>query len=167
MISRTVYLGLGSNIGDRLHNLQKAVQLLASKINVSAASGIYESAAWGNANDPLFLNMTIAAETTLSLSDLLVLAKGIEIAMGRKTDRRYAPRIIDIDILCAEGESLESDELNVPHTQMHQRAFVLAPLCELCPDYIHPQNGKTVEEMLGELPSSENAEYWGELNIAF
>ena len=169
MPARIVYLGLGSNVGDRLKNLQNAVRLLSSKINVSAVSDIYESVpeGEGESESPLFLNMAIAVETILSLEDLLILCKGIEVTMGRKQEKRNAPRVIDLDILCAEETSTCSPQLSVPHASMHRRAFVLAPLCELCPDYIHPLLGKTVEELLGELPISENAEYWGELNIVF
>ncbi|MCL2475050.1 MAG: 2-amino-4-hydroxy-6-hydroxymethyldihydropteridine diphosphokinase [Chloroflexi bacterium] len=167
MPARIVYLGLGSNLSDRLRNLQTAVQLIADRIKVNAVSGIYESKAEGYNNAPDFLNMVLAAETALPLENLLVLAKVTEAAMGRKISERNAPRIIDVDILCAEDEvPLDTPTLSVPHKAMHQRAFVLAPLNELCPQYIHQLTKKSVEEMLGEL-QGEDAEYWGELNMAF
>jgi len=167
MNSRTVYLGLGSNLGDRLINLKRAVSILSSKLNLTAVSGIYESKPHGDSEGPLFLNMAVAVETYLALPDLLILCKGIERAVGRLPDKPNAPRIIDIDILCAEGEIVKSPDLEVPHARLPNRAFVLAPLCELCPEYIHPDFGKSVEEMLGELPDCENAEFWGELNMVF
>ena len=167
MTTRIVYLGLGSNLGDRLHNLQKAVQLIGNKIKINAASGIYESKAYGYEDAPDFLNMVLAVESTLLPENLLVLAKAIEVAMGRKISARNAPRVIDIDILCTENEApIDTPVLTVPHKAMHKRAFVLAPLNELCPEYIHPIIGKSVEEMLGEL-QGENADYWGELNMVF
>jgi len=167
MSARIVYLGLGSNLGDRLRNLQKAVQILGDRIKINAVSGIYESKAVDYDNAPDFLNMVVAAETTLPLENLLVLAKVAEASMGRKTGERNAPRVIDVDILCAENEApLDTPVLSVPHKAMHRRAFVLAPLNELCPQYINQQTNKSVEEMLGEL-QGEDAEYWGELNMAF
>jgi len=167
MTARIIYLGLGSNLGDRLRNLQKAVQLIGDRIKINAVSGIYESKAEGCKDAPDFLNMVLAAETVLPLENLLVLAKVTEAVMGRKISERNAPRVIDVDILCAEGEApLDTPTLSVPHKDMHRRAFVLAPLNELCPQYIHQLTNKSVEEMLGEL-QGEDAEYWGELNMVF
>ncbi len=142
----TVYLGLGSNMGDREENLDRALDLLSQRMRLGKVSSIYDTDPVGNTNQPRFLNMVCQAFTRLAPEGLLALAKGIESKMGRygKSDD---PRPIDIDILLYDEEVVETPELVIPHPKMTERAFVLVPLAEIVPDLIHPVSGKTIKEL--------------------
>lgn len=131
--SRRVYFGLGGNLGDRAARLRDAVEgLRAGGVAIDAISGLYETPPWGVTDQPHFLNAVVAGETELSAPDLLRLAKRIEADAGRDFDApRWTARPIDVDILIIEGETVSTDELQVPHPLLHQRAFVLVPLADL------------------------------------
>ena len=128
-----VYLGLGSNLGDRAANLWEAVRRLARTdgLTVGKLSRLYETAPVGPQDQSWFLNAVVRGETQLSPHALLQAAKHIEKDMGRKPDRQWGPRLIDIDLLLFGGETVTSDELVVPHPQLWNRRFVLIPLVEL------------------------------------
>jgi 2-amino-4-hydroxy-6-hydroxymethyldihydropteridine diphosphokinase len=136
------FLGLGSNLGDRLGTLQHAIDLLAAEPSVRAlrSSRIWETDPVGGPDQPDFLNVVVEIETTLEPHDLLAAANRVEAELGRIRDVRWGPRTLDIDILLIDGLTIEDDRLTVPHPRMSERAFVVMPLLELLPDPVLPNN---------------------------
>lgn len=143
-----VYLGLGSNLGDRQHNLARAVELLAEKVSIEKLSSLYETEPIGYREQPWFLNAVCEATTSLTPEELLTLAKEIEAALGRLPSFPNAPRPIDIDILFYGNEIIHSPQLTIPHPRLEERVFVLLPLAEIAPDLVHPVSREKVKEMV-------------------
>jgi 2-amino-4-hydroxy-6-hydroxymethyldihydropteridine diphosphokinase len=130
----TVYLGLGTNLGDKRANMTTATRLLAERVGeVLALSTLYETQPWGFESENTFLNAAIALETRLDPFELLDITKQIELEMGRteKSSGSYKDRIIDIDILMYDDVVIQTDELTIPHPLMHKRDFVMIPLAEV------------------------------------
>ena len=150
----TVYLGLGSNMGDRQNNLDKAVDLLSQRLRLGKVSSVYETDPVGNTDQPRFLNMVCQIHTRLTPEGLLALAKGIESKLGR-TGKSNAPRPIDIDILLYGEHIMETAELVIPHPRMTERAFVLTPLADIAPEVVHPTTGKTIKELLEDVTEKQ------------
>jgi 2-amino-4-hydroxy-6-hydroxymethyldihydropteridine diphosphokinase len=149
-----VYLALGSNLGDRSWNLQKAIALIAEKIGVfSAISSVYETKAWGFESENDFLNMVVCVETGLSAQEVLRESQNIEKEIGRKekTNHSYQDRLIDIDLILYDDLVFKSETLELPHPLFHRRTFVLEPLNEIAPNQIHPVLQKTAKTLLSEL----------------
>jgi len=146
-----IFIALGSNLGDRLSNLQSAVELLQPAVKLLVQSPIYETEPWGLTAQPCFLNQVIEADTSLLPRDLLKFLKKIEVDLGRETSVRYGPRKIDLDILFYNHAIFFSPELTIPHPKLHERAFVLVPLADIAPDFIHPLYYMTVSELLSKL----------------
>ncbi|WP_205684214.1 dihydropteroate synthase [Dehalogenimonas alkenigignens] len=147
----TVYLGLGSNLGDRKRNLALAVEAVSRDLHVNQLSPVYETEPWNVAPQPRFLNMAIEAQTTLSPSDLLDYVKNLERMLGRAAAGPGQPRVIDIDILLYGDQVLDTPALTLPHPRLAQRAFNLVPLNDLDPELKHPATGRTAAEMLSAL----------------
>lgn len=147
-----IFLSLGSNQGDRILNLQSAVQEIAFKCgHLLNESSIYETAAWGNTNQSAFLNQVIEIQTILSPQTLLRLVLEIEASLGRVRLERWGPRLIDIDILFYGMESFNQANLIVPHPELQNRKFVLIPLMEIAPNLIHPKFGVSVKQLLSQI----------------
>lgn len=143
-----VYIGIGSNLGDRKRNCRRAVELLRREgVRVAKASSLHETGPWGVVGQPDFINMAVEAETALSPRELLVLLKSMEKEMGREEGVRWGPRVIDLDILLYEGLVLEEPGLRIPHPLMHLRGFVLGPLAEIAPGVMHPVLGKSIRDI--------------------
>jgi 2-amino-4-hydroxy-6-hydroxymethyldihydropteridine diphosphokinase len=148
-VSKTVYLSLGSNVGDRARNLQDAIEALAGAgAEVIRISSIYETEPVDLREQPWFLNCVVEAQTNLPPLELLLALRAIETHMGSKKLVPKGPRLIDMDILLYGNEAIDAPELQVPHPRMHQRRFVLAPLAEIAPQSRHPISGLTAAEML-------------------
>ena len=149
-----VYLGLGTNIGNRRGNLVKAAALLAERVgDILALSGFMETEPWGFESENLFLNAAIKMETPLTPDELLSATQAIEREMGRekKSDGSYHDRVIDIDILLYDNRVIEQPGLIVPHPLMQERLFVMAPLAEIAPFERHPLLGRTFMELADSL----------------
>ncbi len=131
--THTVYLALGSNLGDRRGNIAAAIQRLRDMVDIDTISSVYETDPVGYLDQPQFLNLVCTGKTWLSAQELLHYAKNIETAIGRQTTFRNGPRPIDIDILLYDNEHVEHDNLVIPHPRMFERAFVLVPLAEIAP----------------------------------
>ena len=156
----TVYLGLGSNMGDRQANMDKALDLLSQRMRVKKLSSIYETDPVGNADQPRFLNMVCEVYTHLAPKALLTVGKAIESKLGRVSSKPNAPRTIDIDILFYGDQIIETPELTIPHPRLTERAFVLVPLARIAPDLVHPVNGKTIKELLAEMTEVQGVFEW-------
>jgi len=148
----TVYIGIGSNLGDREEHCLKAIRLFSEKgILVTRRSSVYETEPWGVKDQPKFLNMAIEGETGLTPAGLLEVLKMTEDEVGRTKTYRWGPRVIDLDILLYDDLVISTPELTIPHPRMHEREFVLRPLAEIAPEKIHPMLKKTMRELLSDL----------------
>jgi 2-amino-4-hydroxy-6-hydroxymethyldihydropteridine diphosphokinase len=148
-----IYIGLGSNLGEREALLHSAADMLAPDVRVLRSSPIYETAPWGYTDQGAFLNQVVEAETELRPRLLLVLLKAIEARLGRKPRMRNGPREIDLDILLYGDEIVNETNLAVPHPGLHERAFILTPLAVLAPQLIIPGQQRSVSELLASLDS--------------
>ena len=159
----TVYLGLGSNLGERGLHLSQAMDFLSQRIKIEKESPIYDTAPVGNPNQPRFLNMVIRVSTRLPANTLLFMAKGIEAKLGRVPVD--TPRPIDIDILFYGDQIINNPpQLIVPHPRLAERAFVLVPLADIAPDLLHPVKKKTIKQLLAEVEGKEGVIPWGDPN---
>ncbi|MFD2871148.1 2-amino-4-hydroxy-6-hydroxymethyldihydropteridine diphosphokinase [Mucilaginibacter ximonensis] len=134
-----VFLLLGSNLGDRKEYLQQAIMHISYDISPDIRiSSVYETESWGKTDEPDYLNMVIEVKTSLPAQTVLERILNIEKVMGRVREEKWGSRTIDIDILYYNAEVIDVPGLHIPHPQLHNRKFTLAPLVELAPDFIHP-----------------------------
>ena len=148
---QAIYLGLGTNLGDRAANLQAAVIGLAKELVITAVSPLYQTAPWGVTDQPDFINMCLAAETALSPIELLTFIKDLEVEIGRLPSKRWGPRLIDIDLLFYANQILETENLKIPHPELAERAFVLCPLADIAPNFVHPVLRQTIAALAAKV----------------
>lgn len=154
-----VYLGLGSNIGDRRRFLIDTATRLRKQLRGVSLSSIYQTKPWGDDDQPDYLNMCLKGRTSLKPDELLNFLNEVETAAGRTRRRKWGPREIDIDILFYGNKTIKRPGLEIPHRYLAERAFVLIPLAEIAPDFIHPAFQKTVSQFAEEIDSSEVSLY--------
>lgn len=144
------YIGLGTNLGNRHYNLERAIDLLRSeRVTINLLSAIYETEPWGFDSENSFLNMAARLETDLVPEELLLYLLSVETMMGRvRKGNGYSSRIIDLDLLFYDNLVLETDIVTLPHPLLHKRYFVLKPLCDIAPALKHPVLDLTIEELL-------------------
>ncbi len=150
-MNHTVYIAMGTNLGNRLANLRAAMKSMPPEITVLAESHVYETPPWGYENQPAFLNMVIKAETGLEPESLLAYLKQLEVELGRKQNFRWGPRLIDLDILFYGDLVIDTPPLVIPHPRLHERAFVLVPLMDVAPDLFHPVFHRSIRDLLAEV----------------
>lgn len=148
-----VYLLLGSNLGNRQANLDRARHEISRQAGpIITASSVYETEPWGNENQGMFYNQVIALQTTLDPFTLLSTLLAIEASLGRIRKEMFGPRLIDIDLLFYDDMIIHTDDLTVPHPALHARRFTLVPLTEIDPEFMHPVFRKSVSTLLEECP---------------
>src|SRR5260370_2116550 len=153
MAEKTVYLSLGSNVGDREENLRAAIAALGeASVRVTCVSSFYETEPVDFLEQAWFLNCAVEGETEGPALELMRALRGIELRMGSKKLVAKGPRLIDMDILLYGSETIDTPELQVPHPRMHLRRFVLVPLVEIAAEALHPSLKKTVKQLLEETP---------------
>ncbi len=163
-MKKTVYLSLGSNVGERAKNLQDAMTALAGVgLRVARVSSVYETEPVDYLDQPWFLNCVMEAETELPALDLLRVLRGIEAQMGSKKLIAKGPRLIDIDILLYGNEVIDAPELQVPHSRLHLRRFVLEPLAEIAPNAQHPVSHLSISDLLARTPDKSTVRVVAEL----
>ncbi len=152
---KNIYLGIGSNLGNRVINIEKAkFKLTQENIIILETSSFYESLSWPNHKNPKFLNIVLKARTVLSIKDLYKICKKIERALGRKISYKNSPRECDIDII-DYGKMKTFKDIVLPHPRMHQRNFVLLPLFEINKNWKHPKTKEHIKKLIFLLPKSD------------
>lgn len=150
-----VYLGLGSNLGDREKNLLDAIERLGQGVEVEQVSSPYDTEPVGYDDQPRFLNAVVKGDTKLTPENLLVFVKKIEVDLGRKATFKDGPRIIDIDILLYGEVVMDTPSLTIPHARYTERSFVLGPLSEIAPDVVCPVGHKSVKELASMIDNKD------------
>ncbi|MAT39503.1 MAG: 2-amino-4-hydroxy-6-hydroxymethyldihydropteridine diphosphokinase [Ectothiorhodospiraceae bacterium] len=149
-----VFIGMGSNVGDRLNYLQQATELMSEQegVELLKASSVYETEPWGEPDQDEYLNCVLKLQSSLEALELLHQLKSIEKQIGRKERKKWGPREIDLDILFYGDEIISTDELTVPQENMRVRRFILVPLVEIAPDLKHPEFAQTMNDLLAICP---------------
>ena len=147
-----IYIGIGSNLGNKLKNIEKAKSLIKiNGIDIIQSSSYYETLSWPDPTKPTFLNIIISISTNFSPNKLLTIFKKIEVQLGRKKGKKNSPRVCDIDIIAFKNKVSEG-KLFIPHEKMHKRNFVLIPLYELNKNWIHPKYKIDIKNLIFSLP---------------
>ena len=150
-----VYIGIGSNLGNKINNIEKAKFFLSlNKINITKSSSYYETLSWPDPKKPKFLNIVIQSDTKFSPIKLLHIFKSIEKKLGRKNKLKNSPRECDIDII-SHGNKILRGNISIPHHRMHQRNFVLIPLYELDKNWVHPKFKTSIKNLIFSLPNED------------
>lgn len=152
-LKKRAYIGIGSNISDKIGNCKKAIELLEKNTNIAIkkTSSFYETAPVGYKDQDWFVNCAVEIETDLKLLSLLSLCQAIESEMGRTREIKFGPRIIDLDILLYDNDIIDDKDLRIPHPEMHKRRFVLQTLSDIAPDIIHPVLKITIARLLRDV----------------
>jgi 2-amino-4-hydroxy-6-hydroxymethyldihydropteridine diphosphokinase len=151
MLIQNIFLLTGSNLGDRLSNLVKCAELIEQQAgHIVKRSSVYETAPWGKTDQDHFLNQALELESALQPQELLTACLAIEKKIGRVRDEKWGSRTIDIDIIYFNDQVIDSDDLKIPHPRIAERRFVLVPICELAPEFMHPILKKTNALLLKE-----------------
>ena len=154
--AKIIYLGIGSNLGDRFKNIEKAkISLTENQITIIKSSSYYETLSWPNINYPKFLNIVLKVKTNLDPINLLNICKKIEKSLGRKKTSKNSPRECDIDILDYNKTNIIEKYINLPHPRMHKRNFVLIPLFEIDKNWIHPRSKQHIKSLILTLPNTD------------
>ena len=147
-----IYIGIGSNLGNKTNNIEKAKHyLIMNNVNIIKSSSYYETLSWPDPTKPKFLNIIIQSNTSIPVDKLIKLFKVIEKKLGRKKGIRNSPRTCDIDLISYRDKVL-SKKIIIPHERMSNRNFVLIPLCEIDPNWRHPKTNKSVKKLIFSLP---------------
>ena len=147
-----IYIGIGSNLGDKEGNCKTAIERLSKNgIAVKKISSPYRTKPWGVEDQPDFVNMAVKAETNVNPSELLTILKTIEKEMGRQDGVHWGPRLIDLDLLFYDDLVFSCDELAIPHPLLHEREFVLLPMTEIAAEFVHPVLKATIKQLAGNL----------------
>ena len=159
----TAYLIIGGNKGDKLQNLKQAITLLEEKVgHITQLSDIYITAAWGNENQPDFYNQAICIESKLSAQAILQTNLSIEEGLGRiRTEKKWMERTMDIDILFYNDEVIDTDTLTIPHPHLQDRKFVLIPLNQIAPNFVHPITKKSINKLLTDCKDALEVSKYG------
>jgi 2-amino-4-hydroxy-6-hydroxymethyldihydropteridine diphosphokinase len=154
-VKKTVYLSLGSNLGDRAANLRAAIEKLSEIGEVTAVSSLYDTAPVEVTAQPWFLNCAVRLETEKMPRQLISSVLALEQSMGRQRNQQKGPRIIDVDILLFGTSVIDLPALTIPHPKLHERRFVLEPLAEIAPDAKHPVFKRTIRQLRDAAPSGQ------------
>lgn len=152
-----IYLGIGTNVGNKEKNILNAIDLLSHKLSNVHSASFYFSSPVGYTKQDDFLNTALVAETNLSPEDLFILIKEVEKKVGRIKRFRWGPREIDIDILFYNNYKLKTENLEIPHPRLHERDFVLVPLMDLDQTIVHPVYNKTIKELFEAMPKGRQS----------
>lgn len=157
------YIGLGSNVGDRVASVYKAIEEIENipGTKVLAVSSLYKTEPVGDIEQDWFVNAVTKVETSLSPRELLNTLLDVERSLGRVREVKWGPRVIDLDILLYDGLLIDEDGLVIPHPYLHERGFVLAPLTEIAPELIHPGLKKSMSELFNKLHNHKKVERIG------
>jgi 2-amino-4-hydroxy-6-hydroxymethyldihydropteridine diphosphokinase len=149
---KLVYIGLGTNLGNRKENIKNTLSLIKEKYSIIFSSNLYSSEPWGYESDAIFINSVICIETNDDPMTIFYFLKNIESKLGRKksNQKNYEDRIIDLDILFYNDETTENEIITIPHVEIQNRRFVLEPMNEIAPNYIHPILKKPIYTLLKE-----------------
>lgn len=160
MKNHTVFIGIGTNLGDRENNLEQALAALGTILHIAGRSSVYETEPFGYAAQGWFLNMVVQGTVTDAPRTLLKKLQAIEHRMGRQRSILHGPRIIDLDILFFDDLVIADPDLTIPHPEIQNRGFVLVPLNELAPAFVHPLLHRNIQSLLHGLNNSKQVTPW-------
>lgn len=150
-MSKITYISLGGNLGNTIEIFQNSIEILEKKVGkITHLSSLYQTAAWGPIPQNDFINQVIELETKFSAQELMGILLEIELQMGRVRTERWGPRTLDLDILFFGDHIISTENLEIPHPRISERKFVLVPMVEINPSFVHPKIQKTVEQLLLE-----------------